>query len=440
MNNLKNYFPMIRTKQEILSEIQNSDDLSAIYDSWTPEQQNHFLSFCSGEKGISILTDGFIKEIFNPEYAPERMEDFLSLLLHQPVRIRSVLPNDSARIAGESYLIITDIVIELYDGSIANLEIQRLGYMFPGQRSACYSADLLLRQYRRVRSRKQKRFSYKNIQNVYTIVLYEKSPSEFHAFPNDYVHYLEAVSDTGIKIDLLQKYIFVPLDIFQKNLHNNGIRNRLEAWLAFLSSDSPEIILPLLKDYPSFQKLYEELYTLCQNTGKVMNMFSEELAILDRNTEQYMMDEMQAEIDRMKTEKTQIKAEISQMRAEKDEMCAEYRKIRAEYDEMCTENDEMRAEYRKICAEYDEMRTENDEMRAKKDEMRAEYRKIRAEYDEMRAENDEMRAKNNEMRAENDKIRSQNDEILAENDKIRAELAARDKMIADLKRQLASRD
>ena len=81
---------------------------------------------CSGEKGISILTDGFIKEIFNPEYAPERMEDFLSLLLHQPVRIRSVLPNDSARIAGESYLIITDIVIELYDGSIANLEIQRL--------------------------------------------------------------------------------------------------------------------------------------------------------------------------------------------------------------------------------------------------------------------------------------------------------------------------
>ena len=137
------------------------------------------------------------------------MEDFLSLLLHQPVRIRSVLPNDSARIAGESYLIITDIVIELYDGSIANLEIQRLGYMFPGQRSACYSADLLLRQYRRVRSRKQKRFSYKNIQNVYTIVLYEKSPSEFHAFPNDYVHYLEAVSDTGIKIDLLQKYIFV---------------------------------------------------------------------------------------------------------------------------------------------------------------------------------------------------------------------------------------
>lgn len=405
MNNLKSYFPMIRTKEEILSEIQSSGDLSAMYSNWTPEQQHHFLSFCSGEKGISILTDGFIKEIFNPEYAPERMEDFLSLLLRQPVKIRAVLPNDSARIAGESYLIITDIVIELDDGSIANLEIQRLGYMFPGQRSACYSADLLLRQYRRVRSRKQKRFSYKNIQNVYTIVLYEKSPSEFHAFPNDYVHYLEAASNTGIKIDLLQKYIFVPLDIFQKNLHNNGIRNRLEAWLAFLSSDSPEIILPLLKDYPSFQKLYEELYTLCQNTGRVMHMFSEELAILDRNTEQYMMDEMQAEIDQIKTEKAQIKAEINQMRAEKNEMCAEYRKIRAEY--------------RKIRAEYDEMRAEKDEMLAKNDEMRAEYRKIRAEYDEMRAEKDEMRA---------------------ENDKIKAELAARDKMIADLKRQLASRD
>lgn len=347
MNNLKSYFPKIRTKEEILSEIRSSDNLSDMYGKWTKDRQEHFLAFCSGEKGINILTDGFIKEIFNPEYAPERMEDFLSLLLHQPVKIRSVLPNDSARIAGESYLIITDIVIELDDGSIANLEIQRLGYMFPGQRSACYSADLLLRQYKRVRgkrSKEEKRFSYKDIQNVYTIVLYEKSPSQFHAFPNDYLHHLEARSDTGIKINLLQKYIFIPLDIFQEILHNSGIRNRLEAWLAFLSSDEPGTILSLLEDYPFFQKLYEELYTLCQDTEKVMNMFSEELAILDRNTEQYMMDEMQTEIDRMKAERMQIQTERDRMLAEKDQMLAERDQMSAERSQMLAERNRMQAE------------------------------------------------------------------------------------------------
>lgn len=357
MNNLKSYFPKIRTKEEILAEIRSSDNLSDMYGKWTKDRQEHFLAFCSGERGINILTDGFIKEIFNPEYAPERMEDFLSLLLHQPVKIRSVLPNDSARIAGESYLIITDIVIELDDGSIANLEIQRLGYMFPGQRSACYSADLLLRQYKRVhgkRSKEEKRFSYKDIQNVYTIVLYEKSPSQFHAFPNDYLHHLEARSDTGIKINLLQKYIFIPLDIFQEILHNNGIRNRLEAWLAFLSSDEPGTILSLLEDYPFFQKLYEELYTLCQDTKKVMNMFSEELAILDRNTEQYMMDEMQTEIDRMKAERMQIQTERDRMLAEKDQMLAERDQMSAERSQMLAERSQMLAERNRMQAALDE--------------------------------------------------------------------------------------
>ncbi len=52
------------------------------------------------------------------------------------------------RIADETSLLITDIVVELEDGSIANVEMQKIGYLFPGQRCACYSADLLLRQYK----------------------------------------------------------------------------------------------------------------------------------------------------------------------------------------------------------------------------------------------------------------------------------------------------
>lgn len=337
MNVLQQLFPTIRTREQILSEIHSNPGLSAVYERWEEDQQMRFLDFCSGEKGIRILTDGFIKEIFNPEYDPGRLEDFLSLVMRQDIHIKTILPNDSTRLTSESYLIITDMVIELEDGSLANIEIQRLGYMFTGQRSACYSADLLLRQYKRVRNRERKKFSYKQIKNVYIIVLYEKSPSEFKSFPNDYIHYLEASSDTGIKIDLLQKYIYIPLDIFQKSLQNNGIRNRLEAWLAFLSSDDPQIILKLIQAYPYFQTFYREIYALCQNTEKVMNMFSEELAILDRNTEQYMMDEMQAEIDRMSAERDKIKAQNDQIKAQNDQ-------IKAQNDQMKAQNDQMKAE------------------------------------------------------------------------------------------------
>ena len=37
--------------------------------------------------------------------------------------------------------------------------------------------------------------------------------------------------------------------------------------------------------------MYEDLYNMCLNIEGVMNMFSEELTILDRNTVTYMIDE-----------------------------------------------------------------------------------------------------------------------------------------------------
>ena len=77
------------------------------------------------------------KEILNPEFHPERLNEFISLLLGQPAEIVEVLPNDGTRLADESTLLIMDVVVKLSDGSIVNLEIQKLGYMFPGERSAC---------------------------------------------------------------------------------------------------------------------------------------------------------------------------------------------------------------------------------------------------------------------------------------------------------------
>lgn len=230
-----------------------------------------------------------------------------------------MLPNDSVKLADEVSLVITDIVVELEDHSIANIEIQKVGYLFPGQRCACYSADMLLRQYKRVRSEKQK-FKYSDIKDVYTIVIYEKSPPQFKKFPEDYLHTFYYTSDTGLEMNLLQKFYFVPLDIFQKNLQNKGIRSKLDAWLTFLSTDEPEWIIRLIEQYPQFKAMYQELYEMCKNVEKVMDMFSRELREMDRNTAEYMVDIMQDKINQQKQELNQLNEQVLQKNEQLSQM------------------------------------------------------------------------------------------------------------------------
>lgn len=68
---------------------------------------------------------------------------------------------------------------------VKNRRRNTIGYLFPGERSACYSADMLLRQYKRVRRELGKKFHYRDIKKVYTIVLFEKSNSVFKSFSKD---------------------------------------------------------------------------------------------------------------------------------------------------------------------------------------------------------------------------------------------------------------
>ena len=316
---LKQYFPMIREKEEILTEIGSSKELSRQFNKWNESQQEEFLNICTGVRGVKLLYDAFFKEIMNPEYKPERVNDFLSRLLKQEVKMLKVLPADSTRLADESSLVIMDVVVELADGSIANIEVQKIGYLFPGQRSACYSADLLLRQYKRVRGEKGKDFSYRDIKSVYTIILFEKSTREFHEFPKNYIHNFHQVSDTGLKMELLQKYLFIPLDIYRKNQHNKNIKDKLDGWLRLFSTDEPEEIIRLIEAYPEFKEIYKEVYGICRNVDEVMRMFSEELRILDRNTVQYMVDEMQEMLDKQKSKLEEQRSALEEQEGKLEE-------------------------------------------------------------------------------------------------------------------------
>ncbi|RHR29856.1 hypothetical protein DWX43_10005 [Clostridium sp. AF19-22AC] len=342
---LKKYFPQIRTRKEVLDEINRSPVCSWQFAQWNDEQKKEFLDVCTGVRGVKMTYDSFFKEIMNPDVHPERLEELLSLLLGQNIHIRQVLPNDSVRLADESSLLITDIVVELEEGSLANIEIQKIGDAFPGQRGACYSADLLLRQYKRVKGQRKKKFTYQDVKTVYTIVFFEKSTSEFHEIESAYIHRAKQVFQTGLNLNMLQEYVLIPLDIYKESTHNKTINNKLEAWLSFLCDDSPERILEIVGKYPDFQEMYEEVYEICGNIEGVMDMFSKELLELDRNTVQYMIEEQQEQLDALHKEVDEKRKEVEEQKKRLEEQKRKYVEQQRKYVEQQKMFDEQQRKY-----------------------------------------------------------------------------------------------
>lgn len=169
---------LVLSEKEALGILEQSPAYGQ-YLSLTEDMQRELLDFVKGTRGLKITYDPFFKHIFDPVIHGERLSRLLTVIIGQKVTVKQVLPSQSKRLAAEASLIIMDIVVELESGALANVEIQKVGYHFPGQRSACYSSDLIIRQYDRQKSLKKKKFSYRDLQKVYTIVLVEHSSIRF---------------------------------------------------------------------------------------------------------------------------------------------------------------------------------------------------------------------------------------------------------------------
>ena len=152
-------------------------------------------------------------------------------------------------------------------------------------------------------------------------------------------------------MNLLQEYTFICLDIFSDIIQNEDrkIENRLEEWLVFLSQDDPDMIIKLLNQNADFQEIYEEVYTICLNMERMMEMFSKELAILDRNTVKLMIDEMEEEVVEVKRKADEaVKKAEEGAKKKVDE--AESRAKQAEHQEkqMRKEIDNLKKELEKM--------------------------------------------------------------------------------------------
>lgn len=246
----------------------------------------------------------------------------LSLILGQKVEVVEVLPNESDRISQEDSLLIMDIVVRTETGELINVEIQRCGYMFQGERMSCYSADLLMRELTRKKAQLGENFKYSDMKKVYTIILIEKSPKNYKDFSQIYMHRGKVTFDSGINLEMLQEYIIIPLDVFRE-MHHNEL-SKLEAWLYLIGSDLPRDIGNVIEAYPEFRQIYGELAALRFNTKELINMYDvyrDALRVADSNTVKYMYELQQEELEK-------IKAEIDAIQAEKDAIQAENEELR----------------------------------------------------------------------------------------------------------------
>lgn len=283
------------TREVIQARVEANPTLRNTYRHLTSPFRERFLDFLRGARTLPLTYDPFFKAIFDPTLHPERLSGLISSLLGIPVKVKEIMPVEDRMLDGES-LLIMDVLVELEDGSLTNVEIQKIPYAFPAERMACYSSDLVMRQYARTKSLRGEKFSYQDMRKVYTIVIFEKSPKSFSKIPDCYIHRGRIVFDSGLEMDFLQEYCLVALDVFRQNPYSED-RNEQTAWLSFLTTETLEDAERLMNKYPWLEEIYKEIAMLRQKPGEVLHMFSEALKIMDRNTVNYMIEEQLKKLD-----------------------------------------------------------------------------------------------------------------------------------------------
>ena len=327
-----------RTEQECLAELRKHPRSYFAYQNMSPEWKNRFLGFMEGTKTLPLTYDPFFKKLFNPDIYPERLSSLISSIIGTRVTVQCILSNEDSMLPSTSLLLL-DILVQLEDGSIANVEIQKIPYAFPGERMSCYSSDLMmLRQYTRVKSLKGNAFTYKDLKTVYTIVIYEKSPDAYltDALSDIYLHHGRTVFDTGIELKLLQEFYVVALDVFCESKYAKDI-NELNAWLSLLTAQSVDDLAALVSDYPWMEAICKDMSEYMYDPEEVITMFSEALRMLDENTVHYMIDELQKEreeavaaLSEKDAALSEKDAEIAAVLSEKNAMLSEIAALKAQ--------------------------------------------------------------------------------------------------------------
>ena len=136
------------------------------------------------------------------------------------------------------------------------------------------------------------------------------------------------VPQSGLYIheNYLSRFHLTSLDVFSENKYPLDKNNRLTAWLSLLATRDTQDLATILAAYPWLEEIYQDMASYLRKPEEVLTMFSDALKILDHNTVQYMIDEMQNTIDGQKAEIADQAAQLTDQAvqlADKDSQLAD---------------------------------------------------------------------------------------------------------------------
>ena len=311
------------------------------------------LDFYEGTRGASLLYDNFFRRIFDPEIHPDRIERLISALMGQKVKVRTVLSREGSQLSDRGSLVIMDIIVELEDGSFVDVEMQKNGYQFPAQRSSCYAADMIMRQYNRKKAEKGKNFSYKDISTVYLFVLIEKPPKVFRG-SGKYIHKRQVSYSSEIELPEITHITYITLDTFEKTTENE--KDDLSAWLSLLVKRDADSVTRLVEEHPEFIEIYREIAEFRKDPKELIGMFSEALYEMDKATERYMIEELQDDLKKANAlyDEEKARADEEKARADEEKVRADEADARANGEKARADEEKARAE--KAEAEIDQLK------------------------------------------------------------------------------------
>ena len=355
---------------DFLSAVRNNPNLALQYDNFRRSSVSNkgwadrFNDYISRKKTLPLLYDPFFKKLFNGDEHRERLSRLVSSIIGQEVTVIDILPSESSSF--EDSFIIMDMIVRLSDGSIANIEVQKIASLFPGERLSCYSADAIMRQYHRLSSSTStarynddisqdsdsistlghKTFSYKDMKNVHTIVLFENSNSNLINSDNPelYFHVGTTTFNTHINFPLLQKYHMISLDTFRKYRYSDIIKGNIDikkcdydedvyekpltdqmlrdrlAFLSLFVTETVDEAIAIQNIFPELSEIFNEMNEYLARPEEVLGMFSEALRILNHNTAVLMVDEYRKKYQEMeKNLKKEMKEKMQEMHEKLDD-------------------------------------------------------------------------------------------------------------------------
>ena len=89
------------------------------------------------------------------------------------------------------------------------------------------------------------------------------------------------------------------------------ILEKVTAWLSLLATRNVDDLTEILAVYPWLEAIYQDMASYLHKPEEVLTMFSDALKILDNNTVQYMIDEMQNTIDDQKAQLSDAHSQLA---------------------------------------------------------------------------------------------------------------------------------